>query len=271
MPDIDLSQLNASLKARSISGTVVAVSGSLYWRGAVSDAQGKRGTKRIRLALKAQPTTLLKAENRVVEFAGLIEDLGHLPSELPWDAPVPAIKTGANSALTVAAAVERLEKDFWQSKVRTSAAERTWARIKAEIDRLPQRARLTMDLLVGVGEQQEPDSRTRVEFLKVSKRLAKLVGIEGTDRLDTLRTPYEPEARDIPSDAEVASLLETVMADSTWGWCSWALATYGCRQAEVFSLRPADDGTAQVLRIKRKGTLPIWRTALALPVAGGTG
>ena len=89
MPDMDLSQLNASLKARAIRGTVVAVSGSLYWRVAVTDAQGKRGTKRIRLALKAQPTTLLKAENRVVELAGLIEDLGHLPSELPWDAPVP--------------------------------------------------------------------------------------------------------------------------------------------------------------------------------------
>ena len=53
--------------------------------------------------------------------------------------------------------------------------------------------------------------------MKVSKRLAKLVGIEGTDRLEALRTPYEPEARDIPADAEVASLIETVMADPTWG------------------------------------------------------
>ena len=61
-----------------------------------------------------------------------------------------------------------------------------------------------MDLHVGIGEQQEPGSRTRHEFLKVSKRLAKLVGIEGSDRLDTLRTPYEPEARDVPSEAEVA-------------------------------------------------------------------
>lgn len=48
MPDMDLSQLNASLKARAIRGNVVAVSGALYWRVAVTDAQGKRGTKRIR-------------------------------------------------------------------------------------------------------------------------------------------------------------------------------------------------------------------------------
>lgn len=126
-----------------------------------------------------------------------------MPSELPWAAPVPVIKTATNSALTTAAAV----------------------------DRLPQQATLTMDLIVGVGEQQGPGSRTRVEFLKGSKRLAKLVGIDGNDRLDALRTPYVPEARDIPSDAEVASLLETVMADPTWGCCSWALATYGCRPA----------------------------------------
>ena len=39
----------------------------------------------------------------------------------------------------------------------------------------------------------------------------------------------------------------------------------------MFSLRPADDGTAQVLTIKRKGKLPIWRTALALPVAACRG
>ena len=83
MPDMNLSQLNASLKARAIGGTVVAVSGSLYWRIAVTDPQGKRSTKRIRLAWKAQPITLVEAENRVVEIAGLIEELGHLKSELP--------------------------------------------------------------------------------------------------------------------------------------------------------------------------------------------
>ena len=102
-----------------------------------------------------------------------------------------------------------------------------------------------MDLLFGIGEQQEPGSRTRLEFLKVSKRLAKLFGIDGSDRRDGLRTPYEPEARDVPSEAEVASLLEKVIQDPSWGWCCWALATYGCRPAEVFSLHPAEDGTAR--------------------------
>ena len=47
-------------------------------------------------------------------------------------------------------------------------------------------AYMTMDLLVAVGEQQEPGTRTRQEFLKVAKRLAGLVGIDDTDRLDAL-------------------------------------------------------------------------------------
>ena len=48
------------------------------------------------------------------------------------------------------------------------------------------------------------------------------------------------------------------------GWATAALAAYGCRPAEVFSLFPGDDGTASVLTVTRKGKQPTWRTALAL-------
>ena len=263
----DLTATTASLQARGVRGSLFAEKGSFYWRVRVTDSSGERKTRKIPLKLRSEPQALTLAESRIVELDALILQEGVLPDLLPWDAPKvePVHK---QEALNVDQCVQALEVDFWQGKIRTTAAERTWARIKAETDRLPQQATLTMDLLVGIGEQQEPGSRTRLEFLKVSKRLAKLVGIDGTDRLDALRTPYEPEARDVPSEAEVASLLEKVIQDPTWGWCCWALATYGCRPAEVFSLRPAEDGTAQVLTIKRKGKLPIWRTALALPVAG---
>ena len=42
---------------------------------------------------------------------------------------------------------------------------------------MPQAATLTMDLMVATANNTEPGSRTRLEFLKVSKRMAKLVGI----------------------------------------------------------------------------------------------
>ena len=78
--------------------------------------------------------------------------------------------------LTVGEALTRLEQDVCKNTIRTSATERTWSRLKAETDRLPQAATLTMDLLVAVGDQQTPGSRTRQESLKVFKRLAVLVG-----------------------------------------------------------------------------------------------
>ena len=185
-----------------------------------------------------------------------------------WTGSPAAASTPAERVLTVGEAVTQLEQDFWKNKIRTSAAERTWSRLKAETDQLPQAATLTMDLLVAVGDQQQPGSRTRQEALKVFKRLAVLVGVDGTDRLDAIKTPYEPGVRDIPSDGEVLALLQAMPTDHKYAWMTQALVIYGCRPAEIFSLRPQDDGTAEVLTIKRKGKLPTWRTALALPIAG---
>ena len=184
-------------------------------------------------------------------------------SPAPKSAPVEAPTT-----ITVAQAVEKLVADFWQGKVKTSAAERTLQRLLSETNRMPQAAVLTMDLLVGVGDQQKPGSRTRQEFLKVAKRLAVLNGIEGTDRLDVIKTPYEPGVREVPTDEQVLALMEAMPVDHKYTWMTQALEVYGCRPAEVFSLRPQEGGTAQVLTVKRKGKLPTWRTDLALPVAG---
>lgn len=224
--------------------------------------------QRIPLGIKADSHGVKLAHKRALTLASM-----KAAGTFNWDdwTTGPPVVTSTpdvgSGPLTVGDAVNQLEVDFWQGKVRNSAAERTWDRLKAETDRMPQAATLTMDLMVATVSNTEPGSRTRQESCKVLKRLAKLVGIDGTERLDALRTPYEPEVRDVPADKTIEKLIAAVADDPTWAWCVWALATYGCRPAEVFSLRPADDGTAQVLSVKRKGKLPTWRTALALPVA----
>ena len=266
-----LQPLNDALKRRGIRGRIVAVKDRLFLRGTFATVDSARKDRRIALGLPAQQGQLLEAENRVVALAAIIATTGIVPAELPWDAPAPVSPRATLGQITVADAVSQLECDFWQGKVRTSAAERTWDRLKAEKYLLPQAATLTMDLLVATANNTEDGSRTRLESCKVLKRLAKLVGITGTDRLDALRTPYEPEVRDVPGSDAVAALVEQVIDHPTWGWCTWALATYGCRPAEVFSLRPADDGTAQVLTVKRKGKLPTWQTALALRLSQSAG
>jgi integrase len=124
-----------------------------------------------------------------------------------------------------------------------------------------------MDLLVAVASTTEAGSRSRLEACKVYKRLAKLAGLEGTDQLDAIRTQYEPGQREIPSESELRELLLQLDPAHKYSWSTWALATYGCRPSEVFSLQPSDDGTARVLTVKRKGRAPTWRTAMALPLA----
>ena len=89
--------------------------------------------------------------------------------------------------------------------------------------------------------------------------------LEGVDRLKAVDTPYQPKERELPSPEEIAAVLANLKG-TRWEWATWAVANFGCRPAEVFSLRPQGDGTAKVLTVKRAQKLPTWRTALALPV-----
>ena len=183
---------------------------------------------------------------------------------VPADEKLKTPKTGE-------AAVALLEVDFWKGKDRSnSAALRTWQRLELETRRLPQAATINTDLLVAVAETTASNSRTRLEACKVFKRLGVIAGMHELDRLDEIRTPYEPKERDLPGKSELIERQNKLPPEHKWSWPTWALITHGCRPAEVFLLKPKGHGTAEVLTIKRKGMLPKRRTALALPL-GETG
>ncbi len=264
-----LEPVTVSLRGRGIKGSLVAVKDRLFWRCTATDAEGVRKSRRVPLGLPAQPGQLIQAECRVVNLAAELGRSGVLPDPLPWASEITKISDSRKApaiAPTVSEALGQLENDFWQGKIRTGAAQRTWERLKAEVMRLPQQATLTMDLLVAVASTTTAGSRTRLESCKVFKRLAKLIHLEGLERLDAIRTPYEPGQRELPSDEQLAALLLRLEPSHKYSWITWALVTYGCRPSEAYSLRPADDGTARVLTVKRKGKPPVWRTAMALPL-----
>lgn len=265
-----IAQTSKALNARGIRGSLIAHRNSLYWRGYFTDASGQRSQKRIHIGLNANKGQLLEAERRVIELATAVGRLGMLPDPLPWATETRKSQELAPATVTVAEATTLLEQSFWKKreKDRTSAAERTWERIRLEIRRLPEQAVLTTQLLVATADATKVGSRTRLEACKVYKRLGKLVGLDGLEQLDELRdaSKYKPDRRDLPTDADLLKLLEGLPDDHHWSWPTWALATYGCRPSEVFSLQVDDDGTAQVLTIKIKNQLPEERTALALPV-----
>lgn len=270
---VNLDAVNQSLRARGVRLTVERLKDGLWLRGTLPQLDGSRKRQRLSLGLKATPAGLLEAESKAVALAAAVASGAYPTSGLPWSQTIerqgalvaPELPELPEQPRTVAYWVDRFSEEFWVGRVKTSAAERTWDRIDTELRRLPRHSTLTTELLGAVVATTKPGSRTRLEACKVYKRLGKLAGLDGLDVLDSLRTPYEPTQRELPSDEELLALLQRVRHESRWGWVTAALAIYGCRPAEVFSLQPALDRTARVLTVKRKSRLPAWRTAMALP------
>ena len=216
------------------------------------------------LKLKAQAASLVEAENRAIALAAAVERGDYPHCGLPWERVAEPSDNDVSRPETVQEWAAQMREAFWVGRMRTSATERTWDRINSELKRLPRGALLSTDLLVAMAAETVAGSRSRLEACKVYKRLGKLAGLVGVEQLDALRTPYEPQERELPADESLLQLLETVRVHGRWGWATAALVVYGCRPAEVVSLQPNSDATGRVLSIKRKGKLPAWRTTMAL-------
>ncbi len=266
-----LDPINEALKNRGVKGRIVPAKDRLFLRGTFTTADGTRKDRRIPLGLPAHQGQLLEAESRVIALAGIIASTGIVPTVLPWQTVAPTFKTAENTAvLTVAEGCEQLEAQYWEGKVPTSAALRSWKRIETELNRIGvPNAELTPALLVAVASSTEPGSRSRQMSCQVLKRLGRVVGFdhEKLAEIDKLRTPYTPGVREIPTDDKLFEAVRRLRDHNKWGWCTAALAVYGCRPAEIFSMQPTDNGTARCLTVKRKGAPPEWRTAMALPIA----
>ncbi len=264
---LDLAPLNASLRARGIRLVVEQRRQSLSARGTFPEPGG--GTKRryVPLDLAAVATNLVTAELRCLQLHAAVQ-AGSYPPTLPWLTSAHAAPTPSpDTPLTCGAAVHAFETHYWQTHPRTPASERTWQRIALELRRLPAKAPCTLQTLLRVAASTTPGSRTRLECCKVFKRLAKQQRLEGNlDELSALKGAYEPAPRTIPEDEAIVALLEA-LRPTKWGWCYAALATYGCRPAEVPSLVLHEDGTADCLTIKRRNRAPVVRTCFAHPRA----
>lgn len=263
---LDLAPLNAGLRERGLRMLVEQRRQSLVVRGTFPTEDGLPTRRRIPLDLKAVPASLVTAELRCLQLHAAIE-AGTYPPALPW-APAPKAKSPESDApMSCGAAIHVFETAYWQTRPRTSASERTWDRIRLELRRLPPAAPCTLDTLLRTITTTEPGTRTRQECCKVLKRLARHLGLPGNlERISQLQGSYAPAERQIPEDATIVALLDAIRP-TKWGWCYAALATFGCRPAEIPSLVLHDDGTAQVLTIKRRNRAPAVRTCFALPRA----
>lgn len=261
--DAVIAATNASLRTRGIRLAIEQRRSALCLRGTWPDATGQRRQQRLPLGLVATAAALVEAEGLAVLVAAAI-GRGEAPESV-LIARRPEKATASTATITVAQAIEALEGDYWATRARTSASERSWARLRTELNRLPPGATLTLDLLEAtILRKTEPDSRTRQEACMVYARLGRIVGLQGVEGLARLRGHYEPEARQLLSDAQILQLM-VALRPTPWGWCLAAMAAYGVRPGEVPSVQPGDDGTAQVLTLKRHHRAPAPRTCFALP------
>jgi len=265
---VDLDALNTLLTARGIRFQVEQRRQTLTARGTFPQLDGSRKRGRIPLGLQAVSSDLITAELRCLQLHTAIQ-AGTYPPTLPWSTGVDQSNPVVPpiSGLTCEAALRSFETTYWQSRARTSASERTWERVHGELRRLPPAAPCTLQLMVQtIVARTKPNSRARLECCKVYKRLARHLNLEGDlEGLTRLQGSYEPAERLIPNDAQIEQFLDAAIA-TKWGWCYAALATFGCRPAEIPSLVIHEDGTASCLTIKRHNRAPALRTCFALPL-----
>ena len=263
---LDLAPLNEALRARGLRMQVEQRRQGLTARGTFPEHDGTCKRKRISLDIAATPASLVTAELRCLQLHNAIQQ-GTYPESLPWSTSVHASAAQLDTPLKCGIAIHDFEIHYWQVRPRCSASERTWERIAIELRRLPPKAPCTLQQLLKTAAATRPGSRTRLECCKVFKRLARQQGLTGNiEELSALKGSYEPVDRTIPEDEAILALLEALRL-TKWGWCYAALATYGCRPAEVPSLVLHEDGTADCITIKRRNRSPAKRTCFALPRA----
>jgi integrase len=261
--DAAIAAANASLRTRGIRLAIEQRRSALCLRGTWPDALGRRRQQRLPLGLAATPSGLVEAEGLAVLVAAAIAK-GEAPQSVTA-ARRPQSGNAPGAPVTVAGAIAVLERDYWATRARNSASERSWARLRTELNRLPSGAPLTLELLEAtVLLKTQPNSRTRKEACMTYTRLGRVIGLQGVDGLTRLRGRYEPERRDLLTDSQILQLMDA-LRPTPWGWCLAVMATYGVRPGEVPSVVPGDDSTAQALTLKRHHRAPALRTCFALP------
>ena len=266
----DLGTANQRLEALGCQLTLNQKRSGLYLRGSFADEFGETKQRWISLQSKATTKGLQQAEDRAFDFWKVYKKEGWLPNPLPWAVKFkPSPKNSIK--ITCQTAIKRLHDDFWEGKEPArSQSIRTWERIRYDLDKLPQQATLSTDLLAAVIEHEsKPNSRKRLGMLSNYKRLARLIKLTELKSLDQLqkKTNYKPKKRDLTGcdDESLANLMQKLRHHKKYGWALAALTTYGCRPSEVWSLQPSADGTGRCLDIKEANGTPQWRTVLALP------
>ena len=268
-----LEQVKSSLKAEGVKGTLEIYKDWLYWRTTVSINRDEPKRRRIPLELNGAHQAGIAAE-RIRVLVKEIEKTGFNSKPFYWTLKHLDEQASAEpsaGSVTMAEAKKIFTDNFWHGKAHSGSEEVSLKRCLNELKRIPDEAEVTLPLLEKVIKTLPDLSRSRQECWKVYKRLAKILHLKpeigDVDQFfKRFNQPYKPKKEmQPPNEEEVFKILNTIRWDEEFGWLTAAMAIYGCRPTEAFSLMPKGDGrAASVYTIKKKGGMPILRTTMAL-------
>ena len=72
--------------------------------------------------------------------------------------------------------------------------------------------------MVAIAETTEAGSKSRAEFCKQAKALAKFADLRGIKELEAVTTKYKPKVRALPDEETLFELAKTLRHEDPFGW-----------------------------------------------------
>ena len=261
----ELKVLNDSLKVQGIKVQIYIRRKSLFLRAYLppkDDIKGKNIQTYIPINLEATEPNLTAATLKAhllnkEKIEGTFRWPNWVKEELPGNIP-PKAKN------IISEIIKSYKKKWWENRVSKKIAQRTWDSYNFYFQKLDPFRILTAKYVIEEAEKYPVGSKSRFEFVKCAKKLAKHQRIPDWYLLDDYKPKYEPEIRDHSDPKEMLDFVLKHRDHPRFGWVLAALYVYGVRPSESYSLIPLEGDIAVCLSLKKKNALPPKRWPLAL-------
>lgn len=240
-----INQANGRLKSSHVGVTIERRGDRLWLRGTLPPKPSAVGDKprrqKISLGVRVTPAGVQHAEQQA-RLMGAELNLGRFD----W-ANWSKVNSESKSGITAGEWIKRFEADYWNRRQRTQQSETTWRTdYRGILSKLPSHEPLSTEQLLKVINDIQPDSRQRKRAVMVCGALARFAGIDHDySALGGSYSPKRVNPRFLPTDEAIAST-RAAITNEGWRWVFGAIACYGLRPHEAFSLELSDFPVVEV-------------------------
>jgi integrase len=124
---------------------------------------------------------------------------------------------------------------YWLNRPQSRKTLATWEKSYEDIfKKIPNDELLTESNILKWIEKTEPDSKPRLDLIRVIKCLAEQAGIKENIDWYRFKCQYKPRKRSLPTDGYIEAICARMPQDIAWAF--GMIATYGLRPSELFQL-----------------------------------